>query len=90
MLALIFPALLVTVDAYTEYLAAYHDMATHNVMDVTGGLDASIRFADEQARPENAGDGFVNTVGVLVNMANRYISIADALAIGALLAIENW
>ncbi|KAJ7132504.1 heme peroxidase [Mycena epipterygia] len=68
---------------------AYHDMATHNVMDGTGGLDASIRFADELARPENAGDGFVNTVGVLANMANRYISIADALAIGALLAIEN-
>ncbi|KAJ7144384.1 heme peroxidase [Mycena epipterygia] len=68
---------------------AYHDMATHNVMDGTGGLDASIRFADEQARPENAGDGFANTLNVLIDLADRYISIADALAIGALLAIEN-
>jgi hypothetical protein len=31
---------------------AYHDMATHNVKDGTGGLDASIRFAEEQSRPE--------------------------------------
>ena len=29
---------------------AYHDMATHNVADGTGGLDASIRF--ETDRPE--------------------------------------
>ena len=29
---------------------AYHDMATHNVEDGTGGLDASIQF--EQDRPE--------------------------------------
>ncbi|KAJ6480791.1 heme peroxidase, partial [Mycena vitilis] len=30
--------------------AAYHDMATHNITDGTGGLDASIRFSDEQHR----------------------------------------
>ncbi|KAJ7144352.1 heme peroxidase [Mycena epipterygia] len=140
MLGLIFPALLVTVDAYIWPLpqldalevarfnqlghnegfasfidpcnidffpandsgrsdtadwirTAYHDMATHNVMDGTGGLDASIHFADEQARPEacraNAGDGFANTLNVLIYLADRYISIADALAIGVLFAIEN-
>jgi hypothetical protein len=27
-------------------------MATHNVEDGTGGLDASIRFQEEQSRPE--------------------------------------
>ncbi|KAJ6452486.1 hypothetical protein C8R45DRAFT_1113040 [Mycena sanguinolenta] len=27
---------------------AYHDMATYNVTDGTAGLDASIRFAEEQ------------------------------------------
>ncbi|KAJ6544469.1 heme peroxidase [Mycena capillaripes] len=53
------------------------------------GLDASIRFAEEQARPENAGDGFSNTLAVLLPQANRYVSIADALAIGAIIAIEN-
>jgi hypothetical protein len=35
------------------YIAqAYHDMATHNITDGTGGLDASIRFSEEQARAE--------------------------------------
>jgi hypothetical protein len=30
----------------------YHDMATHNITEGTGGLDASIRFAEEEARAE--------------------------------------
>ncbi|KAJ7234801.1 heme peroxidase [Mycena rebaudengoi] len=68
---------------------AYHDMATHNVEDGTGGMDASIRFAQEQGRPENLCDGFDNTLAILVFSANRYISIADALAIGAVQAIEG-
>ncbi|KAJ7906150.1 heme peroxidase [Mycena leptocephala] len=54
--------------------AAYHDMATHNVEDGTGGMDGSIRFADEQARAENTGDGFDNTVIILFEQVNRYIS----------------
>ncbi|KAJ7439092.1 heme peroxidase [Mycena latifolia] len=70
--------------------AAYHDMATHNSADGSGGMDASIRFADEQARPENAGDGFQNTLVALSSNANRYISIADVLALGTIIAVENW
>ncbi|KAJ6578269.1 heme peroxidase [Mycena capillaripes] len=31
---------------------AYHDMATHNIDDGTGGLDASIRFPEEMSRDE--------------------------------------
>ncbi|KAJ6616379.1 heme peroxidase [Mycena sp. CBHHK59/15] len=69
---------------------AYHDMATHNVTDGTGGLDASIRFAEEQARPENAGDGFRNTFLIVFLQVNRYVSIADSLALAAIIAIENW
>ncbi|KAJ7728259.1 heme peroxidase [Mycena metata] len=76
-------------DAADWIRNAYHDMATHNIMDGTGGLDASIRFAEEQARPENAGDGFLRTSDVLSAIANQYISIADAFAIGAIIAIEN-
>ncbi|KAF7369579.1 Peroxidase [Mycena venus] len=53
---------------------AYHDMATYNITDGTGGMDASIRFAAEQARPENAGDGFANTLNVLQPVSNRYVS----------------
>ncbi|KAJ7658397.1 heme peroxidase [Mycena polygramma] len=48
---------------------AYHDMATHNTADGTGGLDASIRFDEEQARAE---------------------VLADVLAVGVIIAIENW
>ncbi|KAJ7636412.1 heme peroxidase [Roridomyces roridus] len=70
---------------------AYHDMATHNATDGTGGLDASIRFAAEQARPENVGDGFSNTFIPILGFfaTNRYVGLADALAIAAVLAIEN-
>ncbi|KAF7339190.1 Peroxidase [Mycena venus] len=68
---------------------AYHDMATYNVADGTGGMDASIRFTEEQARAENAGDGFAHTLSVLDGGVSRYVSIADALAIGTVMAIEN-
>ncbi|KAF7336114.1 Peroxidase [Mycena venus] len=68
---------------------AYHDMATHNVADGSGGLDASIRFLEEQSRPENAGDGFGNTITVFLAHANRYVSIADVIALGAIMAVEN-
>lgn len=33
---------------------AYHDMATHNVEDGTGGLDASIRFETDRAEVRKA------------------------------------
>ncbi|KAJ7186127.1 heme peroxidase [Mycena filopes] len=68
---------------------AYHDMATHNSKDGTGGLDASIRFPEEQARPENAGNGFFNTLAVFTSFTSRYISMADMIAIGAITAIES-
>ncbi|KAJ6458007.1 hypothetical protein C8R45DRAFT_943020 [Mycena sanguinolenta] len=37
---------------------AYHDMATQNSTDGTGGLNG---FGEEQSRPDNAGDGCNNT-----------------------------
>ncbi|KAJ7288756.1 heme peroxidase [Mycena rebaudengoi] len=52
-----------------------HDMATHNVEDGTGGLDASIRFPEEQKRSEFTG--------------NRYVSLADIIAVAAIMAVEN-
>ncbi|KAJ6589769.1 heme peroxidase [Mycena capillaripes] len=70
-------------------LVAYHDMATHNVGDGTGGLDASIRFAEEQSRSENAGTGFANTVAVFRSFTTRHVSLADLIAIGLVTAIEN-
>ncbi|KAH8101417.1 putative L-ascorbate oxidase [Cristinia sonorae] len=71
---------------------AYHDMATHNTMDGTGGLDASIRFQAEQERPEapfqNAGDGFQNTFAFIAGLSNRYFSLADNIALAAVTAVE--
>ncbi|KAJ6473767.1 heme peroxidase [Mycena sanguinolenta] len=67
---------------------AYHDMAAHNITDGTGGLDASIRFAEEQARAENVGDGFSNTFSVLTGFSTRYVSVADVLALGTVIAVE--
>ncbi|KAJ7279357.1 heme peroxidase [Mycena rebaudengoi] len=64
-------------------------MATHNVADGTGGLDASIRFAEEQSRGENAGDGFQNTLDALIPFSNRHISIADVVAMGLITVVES-
>ncbi|KAJ6534289.1 heme peroxidase [Mycena capillaripes] len=68
---------------------AFHKMATYNISDRTGGMDASIRFAEEQVRPENAGDAFPNTIGLLFGVTNRYVSMADSLVLGPIIAIEN-
>ncbi|KAJ7027310.1 heme peroxidase [Mycena alexandri] len=68
---------------------SYHDMATHNAAAGTGGMDASIRFPEELARDENVGTGFNNTLNILFPIVNRYVSIADALTLGTIIAIEN-
>ncbi|KAH8088913.1 heme peroxidase [Cristinia sonorae] len=65
---------------------AYHDMATHNSAEGSGGLDASIRF--ETGRPENAGTGFNNTLIFIRPLANRYFSLSDDIALAAVTAIE--
>ncbi|KAJ6535599.1 hypothetical protein B0H19DRAFT_1271340 [Mycena capillaripes] len=67
-------------DAADWIRTAYHDMATHNVVDGTGGMDASIRFDEEQIRTENSGDGFGNTVSFLLGESTRYVSSISAIA----------
>ncbi|KAJ6471466.1 putative L-ascorbate oxidase [Mycena sanguinolenta] len=76
-------------DAADWIRTAYHDMATYNSTDQTGGLDASIRFAEEQARAENVGNGFANTANVVFAPVDRYVGMADCIALAALIAIEN-
>ncbi|KAI0718229.1 heme peroxidase [Cerioporus squamosus] len=66
---------------------AYHDMATYNVSDGTGGLDASIQY--ELDRAENVGNGFNNTITVFQNSMTRYLSGADLIALAAKIAIEQ-
>ncbi|KAK7053583.1 peroxidase [Favolaschia claudopus] len=67
---------------------AYHDMATFNIADGTGGLDGSIRFEEEQARSENVGDGFKNTFLAISATSNRYVTIADSVAVAAVLSFS--
>lgn len=68
---------------------AYHDMATHNVVDGTGGLDGSIHLREEQDRPENPGEFIANTFFILGAAGAPYISFADVLAMGTIIAIEH-
>ncbi|KAJ7824147.1 heme peroxidase [Mycena leptocephala] len=76
-------------DAADWIRTAYHDAATHNSTDGTGGMDGSIRLPGEQARAENVGNGFANTMGIVLAVVSRYVSNADAIALGALIAIET-
>ncbi|KAL1717978.1 heme peroxidase [Schizophyllum commune] len=68
---------------------AYHDMATHNKDDGTGGLDASIRLWEEQARAENPGTHFNNSVQFVAGAVDRHFSLADGLALLLVMAVEN-
>ncbi|KDR77718.1 hypothetical protein GALMADRAFT_95393 [Galerina marginata CBS 339.88] len=64
---------------------AYHDMATHNATDGTGGLDGSIFY--ELDRPENVGAGNVNTVGDFKDHSSKLVSRSDIIAMGAVWAV---
>ncbi|KDR77715.1 hypothetical protein GALMADRAFT_65948 [Galerina marginata CBS 339.88] len=61
---------------------AYHDMATHNATDGTGGLDASIFY--ELDRPENIGAGNVNSIGDFKGHSSKLVSRSDIIAMGVI------
>ncbi|KAJ8079831.1 hypothetical protein PM082_016655 [Marasmius tenuissimus] len=56
----------------------FHDMATHNIDDGTGGLDGSILY--ELDRPENI--GMNRTMGDFVGFGTRFFGLADLIAAG--------
>ncbi|KAF8163594.1 L-ascorbate oxidase [Crassisporium funariophilum] len=66
---------------------AFHDMATHNSDDGTGGLDGSIVY--ELNRPENFGLGFNQTLSDFEVYPNKLISRADVITIGAIFAVAT-
>ncbi|KAK1223347.1 hypothetical protein PQX77_013779 [Marasmius sp. AFHP31] len=66
---------------------AYHDMATHNVEDGTGGLDASIRF--ELDREENVGSGMELSLRDFSRLQTPYVSMADLIAMGTIFAYAH-
>ncbi|TFK30217.1 L-ascorbate oxidase [Coprinopsis marcescibilis] len=66
---------------------AFHDMATHNADDGTGGLDGSIVY--ELDRPENHSLGLNATLGDFENLPNKYVSRSDVIALGAVFAVAT-
>jgi hypothetical protein len=39
---------------------------------------------------QNVGDGTQNTLGIIGVFVSRYISLSDAIAFGAVVAVETW
>ncbi|KAJ7275049.1 heme peroxidase [Mycena rebaudengoi] len=77
-----------TTTVAAEWLRlVYHDIATHNVSDGTGGLDGSIFF--ELNRSENVGDGMKNTLSDFETFPSRYVTRADIVAIGTVWAVAT-
>ncbi|KAL6793050.1 heme peroxidase [Trichoderma sp. SZMC 28012] len=66
---------------------AYHDMATADVENGIGGIDASIGF--EVNRDENPGIGFNETLMNLAAFLTPRSSMADLIAMGALFAANG-
>ncbi|KAI3619310.1 l-ascorbate oxidase [Moniliophthora roreri] len=64
---------------------AYHDMATHNVDDGTGGLDGSIAY--ELDRPENIGSGMLASINDFVLFTSPATGLADTIAMGAVIGV---
>ncbi|KAG7087907.1 hypothetical protein E1B28_011955 [Marasmius oreades] len=61
---------------------AFHDIATHNIDDGTGGMDSSVFF--ELDRGENA--GLARAFPDFLGFGSRLISLADLIAAGAIVA----
>ncbi|KAK1227051.1 hypothetical protein PQX77_009961 [Marasmius sp. AFHP31] len=66
---------------------AYHDMSTHNVDDGSGGLDGSIAY--ELDRPQNVGNGMLESLDELVPFMRPAVGLADILAFAAVRAVDN-
>ncbi|KAJ7695493.1 heme peroxidase [Mycena rosella] len=65
----------------------YHDVATHNASDGTGGLDGSIFF--ETNRTENVGAGMTNSLSDFQAFPNKYVTRADLIAIATVWAVAT-
>ncbi|KAH8892150.1 heme peroxidase [Thozetella sp. PMI_491] len=67
---------------------AYHDMATANVHEGTGGIDASIGF-EFQDRAENPGMAFSASLDFFTQFQSPRSSMADLIALGAIFALGS-
>jgi hypothetical protein len=65
----------------------YHDVATHNISDGTGGLDGSIFF--ELNTAANVGVGMNNTINDFSPFPNKYVTRADIIALATVFAVAT-
>ncbi|TFK42386.1 heme peroxidase [Crucibulum laeve] len=66
---------------------AYHDTATHNAAEGTGGLDGSIAF--ELDRSENIGSGMNASLQDFVSFSSKYVSRSDVIAAATVFAVAS-
>ncbi|KAF5393655.1 hypothetical protein D9757_000440 [Collybiopsis confluens] len=68
---------------------AYHDMATHNKNDGTGGLDASIQF--ELERSQNVGVGMAQSLADFATLlvTTPFFGTADLIALGTVFGVAS-
>ncbi|KAF8892846.1 heme peroxidase [Mucidula mucida] len=66
---------------------SFHDFATANVAEGTGGLDASIQF--ETDRAENSGAAMNDSMAFFAPFANAYVSMADLMALSVVISIAG-
>ncbi|KIK68410.1 hypothetical protein GYMLUDRAFT_153711 [Collybiopsis luxurians FD-317 M1] len=64
---------------------AFHDYATANISDGTGGTDASIGWETE--RPENVGSAFNDSMSFFAPFVNQYVSMADMIALSVVTSV---
>ncbi|KAJ7512054.1 L-ascorbate oxidase [Mycena galericulata] len=65
----------------------YHDVATHDISDGSGGLDGSIVF--ETDREENVGAGMNNTLSDFSTFPNKYVTRSDLIGIATTFAVAT-
>ncbi|KAF5366138.1 hypothetical protein D9757_010957 [Collybiopsis confluens] len=64
---------------------AFHDYATANIHDGTGGVDASIGW--ETDRPENVGSAFNDSMSFFAPFVNKHVSMADMIALSVVTSV---
>ncbi|KAF9040231.1 heme peroxidase [Hymenopellis radicata] len=66
---------------------SFHDFATANVAEGTGGMDASIQF--ETDRAENSGAAMNDSMAFFAPFSNAHVSMADLIALSVVISIAG-
>lgn len=73
-----------------EYIrTAFHDMATGNTFQGTGGLDASIIYELDGTQGDNIGSAFPSTLTLLAPFFSSRSSLSDVIALSMYTAVRS-